>query len=51
MNAEAIQKLNAAAREFMVALRDFQDNTDVDVEVAIEDVDYMVEQLVIGVEV
>lgn len=48
---DSVQKLNEATRVFIMALSDFQDNTEVDVESVIEDVDYMVDQLTIGVEI
>ena len=46
-----IKKLNEATRAFFSALRDFEDNTEVDVESVIESIDNMVEQLTIGVEI
>lgn len=46
-----IEKLNFAARVFFSALRDFQDNTEVEVEDAIENVDHIVDQLTCRIEI
>jgi hypothetical protein len=45
-----IQKLNEATRAFFSALREFQDNTDFEVESIIESVDRQVEDLVAGID-
>ena len=46
-----IEKLNFATRVFFSALRDFQDNTEVEVEDAIENVDHIVDQLTCRIEI
>ena len=46
-----IEKLNFAARVFFSALRDFQDNTEVEVDDAIENVDHIVDQLTCRIEI
>lgn len=46
-----IEKLNFATRVFFSALRNFQDNTEVEVEDAIENVDHIVDQLTCRIEI
>ena len=46
-----IQKLNEATRAFFSALREFQDNTEVDVEDVIVEVDQIVDQLICDIEI